>query len=414
VGAVGPNQYPTSDVVADSYLDAAGEATAPEVKPGSYAIHREANSSGLERWDTWFNTTLNCTRELYWDDATSLSLKYDLVAAHGLRGVGIWNLNYGGGAPELWAALSAHFAACTAAGLAATPASPQAAGVQVHLTATSATCSNPLYEFWMLPKGATAWKVVQPYSTSPTLTWNSTGAAAGTEQFGVWVRDANGPGVYASPLGGGYDTSASLPFSVVIPTCTSVTAAASPPSPSRAGAAVTISASALGCPNARYEFWMRFAGSTAWKLVQGYSASATYVWNSAGALGGTEQLGVWARDATSPAAYDTTASLPYVIAPSCASASVSVAPVSVPRSSGAIVTITGASSGCTNAPMYEFWIRAASQSTWRLVQAYGAATTYQWNSRGALPGTVYFGVWVRDSKSSAAYDATASTSVAVT
>lgn len=111
VVAATPNQYPTSSVVADSYLDATGESTAAGVQPGSYASHRDANDpSGQERWDTWFNTSMNCTRELYFDDAYSLGLKYDLVNQYALRGVGIWNLNYGGGAPELWAELRSHFA----------------------------------------------------------------------------------------------------------------------------------------------------------------------------------------------------------------------------------------------------------------------------------------------------------------
>jgi spore germination protein YaaH len=104
------NQYPTSGVVADSYSDASGESTAPEVKPGSYAGYRDAHDpKGLERWDVWVNTTLNCVRELYWDDPVALSKKYDLVNRANLRGVGIWNLNYGGGAPELWAALNTYF-----------------------------------------------------------------------------------------------------------------------------------------------------------------------------------------------------------------------------------------------------------------------------------------------------------------
>src|SRR5260370_39544533 len=41
--ASSPNQYPTSGVVADSYLDASGEAAYYEVQPGSYAVHRESN-----------------------------------------------------------------------------------------------------------------------------------------------------------------------------------------------------------------------------------------------------------------------------------------------------------------------------------------------------------------------------------
>jgi spore germination protein YaaH len=109
-----PNQFPTSGVVADTYLDAVGESSAPEVQAGSYSTHRDANDpAGQERWDTWYNTTLKCTRELYWDDALSLGHKYDLVNADNLRGVGIWNLNYGGGAPELWNLLAAKFTTTT-------------------------------------------------------------------------------------------------------------------------------------------------------------------------------------------------------------------------------------------------------------------------------------------------------------
>ena len=103
-------QHPTSDVIADTYLDASGEATDPSVKAGSYVIHRDANDpAGKERWDTWYSTKFGCTRQLFWDDAVSLGLKYDLANRDGLRGVGIWTLNYGGGATELWSALASHF-----------------------------------------------------------------------------------------------------------------------------------------------------------------------------------------------------------------------------------------------------------------------------------------------------------------
>ena len=140
VGSATPNQYPTSGVVADTYLDAAGEASSNLVQAGSYAAHRDANDpAGQERWDTWFNTQMNCTRELYWDDATSLGLKYDLVNRDNLRGVGIWNLNYGGGAPELWSALNTHFACQVAISV---PASPATTEFAVGLNSGSCVVSS--------------------------------------------------------------------------------------------------------------------------------------------------------------------------------------------------------------------------------------------------------------------------------
>ncbi len=110
VGSTVEYQHPIGGVTADTYLNASGESTDPSVRPGSYVMHRDANDpAGQERWDTWYSTTLKCTRELFWDDARSLALKYDLVNRDGLRGVGIWTLNYGGGAPELWSALASRF-----------------------------------------------------------------------------------------------------------------------------------------------------------------------------------------------------------------------------------------------------------------------------------------------------------------
>ena len=102
-------QRPVGAVTADTYLSATQEMSDPSVRPGSYVIHRDAHDAGKGRWDTWYSTTLGCIRELTWDDALSLSLKYDLVNRDQLRGVGIWTLNYGGGANELWNALASRF-----------------------------------------------------------------------------------------------------------------------------------------------------------------------------------------------------------------------------------------------------------------------------------------------------------------
>jgi len=142
VSSVAPNQYPTSSIVADMYLDAAGESGSSMVQPGSYAAHRDANDPpGQERWDTWVNTTLNCTRELYWDDTPALAQKYALINRTNLRGVGLWNLNYGGGAPELWATLSTYFACNVVINL---PASVSTTHFSASISAGA--CSVAYYE----------------------------------------------------------------------------------------------------------------------------------------------------------------------------------------------------------------------------------------------------------------------------
>ncbi|TAL06017.1 MAG: hypothetical protein EPO00_11865, partial [Chloroflexota bacterium] len=57
-------------------------------------------------------TTYGCVtawRQLYYDDAASLKLRYDLINRTGLRGAGIWALGYDGTRPELYKALADKF-----------------------------------------------------------------------------------------------------------------------------------------------------------------------------------------------------------------------------------------------------------------------------------------------------------------
>lgn len=74
------------------------------------------------------------TRELYYDDAASLGVRYDMINRKGLRGAGIWALGYEGTRPELAAELRAKFINDTTApvaGLVALPATTGDAGFTV-------------------------------------------------------------------------------------------------------------------------------------------------------------------------------------------------------------------------------------------------------------------------------------------
>lgn len=137
-----PNAYPNGDVTADTYLDASQEASSSLVQPGSYIVHRDTiDGLGQERWDTWINTSLNCVRELYWDDTVSLANKYGLVNLKGLRGVGLWNLNYGGGAPELWSLLDTYFVCNVTVTLPATEST-----TQFSVGLSSASCDSSTFD----------------------------------------------------------------------------------------------------------------------------------------------------------------------------------------------------------------------------------------------------------------------------
>jgi len=184
---------------------------------------------------------------------------------------------------------------CTAVAVSYSPPSPSSAGTPVAGTGTASGCPNPRYEFWFLPPGG-SWTLVEGYSPSVTYNWTTAGKAAGTYLFSVWVRDASSSA--------GYDAfNSSQSYTLTLTTCTSVSVSYAPASPSVAGTTITVTGTASGCPNPRYEFWFLPPGGS-WRLVQGYSAGATFTWNSGGWGPGIYLFSVWARDASSSAGYD--------------------------------------------------------------------------------------------------------------
>src|SRR5438094_7024945 len=81
----------------------------------------------------------------------------------------------------------------------------------------------------------------------------------------------------------------------------------------------------------------------------------------------------------------------------CTSVAITAVPnqVNYSPSGGTHVTATASASGCPN-PLYEFVLRPASDPNWQLVQGYSTSNTYDWNTTGAAPGTVYVGVHAKD------------------
>lgn len=204
-----------------------------------------------------------------------------------------------------------------------------------------------------------------------------------------------------------YDTfNASTYYTLTYTPCVSVRASAAPASPDMVGTPVTISATVSGCPTPSYEFWILNPGSSVWQLAHGYSTSSTYSWPTAGLPVGTYRFSVWVRDVTSNYAYDAfDASQYFTLTPGCSGVSVGSSP-SGSATVGAPVTVTGTATGCLDpSPLYEFWILTPGASTWQAAQPYSTSASYPWPTTGLAPGTYRFSVWVKDSSSTAAYDA---------
>jgi len=406
VGGGVPNAYPLGSITADTYLDASTEASDPAVASGSYAVHRDANDpAGQERWDTWYNSSLGCTRELYWDDATSLGHKYDLVNTDGLRGVGIWNLNYGGAAPELWSTLLGHFAGCGGVTAKSAPPSPAAVGTSMIISATASGCGNPSprYAFWLQAPGSTTWQLPQQWSTSPTYAWSTAGLAAGTYRFVVWAMDAASTGTYGNSLGR-FDAWVELDITLTPTPCTGLSASFSPATGTLAGNAVTVNATAYTCPNPRFQFELLAPGSQTWKVVQAYSTSATYIWGTTGAAIGGYRFIVKARDMSSAGlagsslgTWDVYVATQYTLTKACTGLSVATSP-SGASATGGRVTVTATAFTCPH-PLYQFEVLAPGSQTWQVVQAYSASGVLSWNTAGLAAGSFRFSVWARDANS---------------
>jgi hypothetical protein len=392
VSSAAYNPYPAGAVTADSYLDAASESTDPSVQPGTYQSRVDAyDPAGQERWNTWWNTSLGCERQLYIDDATSLGKKYDLVNADGLRGVGIWTLNYGGGSPELWAALRGHFAPCTTITAGPSVVSPQPIGTQVQVTGSASGCASADYEFWLKPPGGN-WSLAQGYSSAATLKWNTAGGITGTYRFSVWARAVGSQN--------SYDTFSAFDYALT-PSCTAITVTATPASSAPVGAAVTLTGTAASCPNPLFEVWVLPPGGN-WTLARGYAPGATISWATAGRATGSYRFSVWTRDASSSNPYDAFSAFQYTLTPVCSSVSASSVP-SQAASAGNNVTITASAAGCAN-PQYQFWVLPPG-GTWTLAQAYSTSAVLKWQSAALSAGAYRISVWARDATSSNSYDA---------
>src|SRR5260370_753851 len=185
----------------------------------------------------------------------------------------------------------------------AAPASPPGIDttVAVHAQAGACTDLNPLYEFWVLAPGGTAYQLGQAYSTNSTFSWSTSGLAPGSYTFSIWTRDANSSGASGNQFGrwDAYNITA-----YTLTSCSSINPIVLPPSPSASGTTVTVTAQASGCPdpNPQYEFWVLPPGGNAYHLVQAYSASSTVPWSTTGLAPGSYRFSVWVRDTNSAGA----------------------------------------------------------------------------------------------------------------
>ena len=131
-------------------------------------------------------------RQVYYDDATSLRLRYDLVNRSGLRGAGIWALGYDGTRPELYRALADKFLHDTTpplAGIRIMPASAGDEGFTVRWRATDDWSGVASYDVQVSIDGG-AWQPWRSATTATSDVWLGTDGTG--YAFRVRARDGKG------------------------------------------------------------------------------------------------------------------------------------------------------------------------------------------------------------------------------
>jgi len=318
------------------------------------------------------------------------------------------------GQPYTWSFTVGPFIGCPWVIASAAPLSPSLVGTTINVVASATACANPLYQFWVLPPGGSAYQLQQAYSPSATFNWNTSGLAPGDYRFSIWARDANSTGAYGNQFGrwDAYDNS--LLYTLTTPACSGLNASAAPLSPTGIGTTVTVTAQAMGCtdPNPLYQFWILPPGGSAYQLQQAYSTSGTFSWNTSGLTAGDYHFSIWARDASSTGLYgnqfgrwDTyNNSILYTLtAPACSGLSASAAPAS-PAGIGTTVAIHAQAGGCPDPnPLYQFWILPPGGTSYQLGQGYSTNSTFNWSTSGLAPGSYSISIWARDTNSSGAY-----------
>lgn len=97
----------SSSAARSSVIDFISSTRFYQDEPNSQIYGRLWDATSQTPWYRWHDGAN--WNQVWYDDAESLGLKYQLATDHDLQGVGMWALNYDRTRPELWDELSAHF-----------------------------------------------------------------------------------------------------------------------------------------------------------------------------------------------------------------------------------------------------------------------------------------------------------------
>jgi hypothetical protein len=261
----------------------------------------------------------------------------------------------------------------------------------IVLTASGTCAGGTEFEFWArTPAGV--WSVIRAYGAGNSASWPAN-YHPGNYMFEVDIRPAGSAYSYVTYV----DQALTLSGCSTVPTLVSSQA-----SPQPGGTSVTFTAgggTCTGAGGASFEFWLYTPGS-GWAVVQPYSATTTWTWNTAATLGNyMVEVDVRNAGATNDP-YDTYKDVNFSVG-MCSTPSLfdSLGPT-YPTGAGPITLTANANCG-GGGTEYEFWARTPA-GVWSVIRAYNATTFTTWPANYA-PGNYMFEVDVRPAGSSLSY-----------
>ena len=272
----------------------------------------------------------------------------------------------------------------------ADPASPQVPGTLVTIGATATCDVGVTPEFQFLLGDENGYTTVQDYSASPSFAWDT---STSTEaNYTVLVR-TRAQGTTGSMGWGDAQIGQQYSVSSDLGSCSDVSETASIDSPRPAGTPVAVTAVATCTPDtpAEYQFFI-FPGPTTggWDIVQDFSSSPTFNWDTTTFADGTYDILVRTRRAGLGSGFEAQGILFFDVTDATSGVCDVLDETFTPNSPAApgVVTFTATATCSGNAvPEYQFIFYDPGTSIWNNAQDWSLNNTFVWDNTALAENT---------------------------
>jgi len=154
---------------------------------------RRWDALGKVPWFTYYDSTVHSYIEGYYDDITSLGVKYDMINRRGLGGVGMWHLLMDEGVSDLWNLLANKFQKDTvppAGGIGSLPSVTDGYAINVRWRAVDVGAGLASYTVQLRDRASSTWTTWRTATTATSATYIGTPGHA--YEFRVAARDKLG------------------------------------------------------------------------------------------------------------------------------------------------------------------------------------------------------------------------------